>query len=67
MGTQNRKTKQIQSLNTAVTHGSLTAATPTSPLTLNIRGKDILSAENAGKKSAGVDVNGERDVQCKNV
>jgi len=67
MGTQNRKTKQIQSLNTAVTHGSLTAATPTSQSTLNIRGKGTQSAENAGKESAGADINGERDVQCKNV
>jgi hypothetical protein len=43
------------------------ATTPTSLSTLNIRGSVVLSAENAGKPSAGADINGEQDVQCKNV
>jgi len=52
MGTQIR-------LNAVLTLGSLAAATLTSPSTLNIRGKGVLSAENAGKPSAGADVNGD--------
>jgi len=39
--------------------GSQTATTLTSLLTLNIRGKGVLSVENVGKESAGADINGD--------
>jgi len=55
MGTQIR-------LNAAATPGILTAATPTSPWTLNIGGRGVLSAENVGKESAGADINGDLHV-----